>query len=173
MKLNHFGKIIFFLLLTSCLPNYDEERNAIEYYRKPRTNSEIKYFKELELQGLRLQEYRLPITSIGNLSERSYNLTFYSNFEINSEKDEAVMFQKKIEIANELYSQILNDSIIEDIDEICISIDPFKKFKYNSTNKKYFQYCFSKDSLEIWNGFKVFKYSKKKYLRIQISKKLD
>lgn len=166
MKRNHFGKIIYFLLLTSCFPNYDEERNAVEYYRKPKTNSEIKYFKELELEGLRLQEYSLPIASKGNLIERSYYLKFYSNIEINNEKDEEEMFQKKIKIANELYSQILKDSIIDDIDEICISIDPFKKIKYRSTNKKYFQYCFSKDSLEIWNEFKVFKIHNKKYIRI-------
>ncbi len=158
--------ILFCLQLTACLPNYDDERIAVEYYLKPKSNSEIKYFKELE--GLKLQEYRLPIVGKGNLIQRTLNLTFSSNFEINNEKDEAEVFQKKIEIANELYSQILNDLIIEDIDEICISIDPFKKFKYKNTNKKYFQYCFSKDSLEIWNGFKVIEVRDGVFKRIKV-----
>jgi hypothetical protein len=170
MKYIFLGVIVtlFLTFLVSCFPNYDEERNAAEYYLKPKSNSEIKYFKELELEGLKLQEYRLPIVGKGNLIQRTLNLTFSSNFEINNEKDEAEVFQKKIEIANELYSQILNDLIIEDIDEICISIDPFKKFKYKNTNKKYFQYCFSKDSLEIWNGFKVIEVRDGVFKRIKV-----
>lgn len=159
MKLNHFGNVLLSIFISSCYPNHDYERNAVEYYTEPTTKQETEYFQQLKLLGLQLKEYSVPIRGRSHQDNRAYSLQFSSS----NENDQEKMFQNKKDIANHLYSRIIEDSTIYDISQICISIDPFKKIKYIGENETV--NCFCKDSLEAWNGFKVVLNHKGKFVR--------
>lgn len=160
----------YFLLIYICFYGCDismpeSQKNYIENLNHPiLTLKEEKYIKELEVQGF--SDIRIDKPDIGRniLGESEYSISLNCSFLLNYNQDSIVKICDNI--IDELYSKIIEDSIIFDCN--IFNIDLFLS-KSSIKSKKYFtQQHYTKKSLEKWNHFKVMKEKNGKYKRVKI-----
>ncbi|MEN9997875.1 MAG: hypothetical protein RI922_865 [Bacteroidota bacterium] len=157
------------LLTCACdLYNYDDEAAWSKWANEeaPLSSLEIDFIDSLMNINRPISIRR---TFIGRLGEQSmnYELTLHCDSLIVTANNKDSIEKIRFEIVNELYSNVISDSVIYDMNRIYTHLNVYKtdlpNEKESFTLKEYL-----KDSLEQWNGFKVIKIGKNTYKRVAI-----
>ena len=167
LQMFHKNLIILLFMLYGCYATNDPWE---AYPKEKLTQDEKEYIKGLQRQGYG-KKIRIEKDLIGQNPEgySSYYLYIDSIFNFNSRnKDSIYSIQKSLAI--KLYAEVIENSRIYDCSDYCIEFK-FSDEKKVTGNIQFYvnhNYCFHKDSLQKWCGFKVIKDKFKKYKRIKI-----
>lgn len=151
------GLIVIF---TSCINTFSEESNSVEYYFNPTTSNERNFRRELLNQGFDSTEFFVPIIGTGPKGKRNYRLKLHLFRKIPQSSFDSLKAVRD-DIANKLYTSVISDSLLVDINQITVDII-WSESKVRGFNLYGTYY---KDSLEKWNGFKVIEVGEKRYER--------
>ncbi len=158
--------------ICGCLPDLSYEREADciawEYESAPLSLKENKFQDSLTHLGFPTMLDRKFIGRLG-VGQSSYNL------KVNCEKvivttnniDSLERFRR--EILKKLYSDIIDDSVIYDINTISVVFNNINYEKGLDHDKFFFGKNYFKDFIENLNGFKVIKIGEDKYKRVPLS----
>ncbi len=158
-------------ILFSCL-GYSEARKELQldYYDGPTTEKEKEYLNELKLQGFNNIEFAIPVISRTPKYGGHYGLSFKLNKRIDSTNLDSIK-RVRDEIADHLYTTIIEDSTLIAINEITINVEVANGY-YPTGEKPFLFKSFRKDSLARKHNFKVIQLGKDIYERVPYWKKV-
>ncbi len=166
MKIKVF--ILLSMVLYGCVFNNETTLSERELYKKSRnkpiTEKEKIYVRQLMSKGYDKIDVQPPRIGDDLSGNSSYHIAFNSNLIYNNDNIDSIT-KINYEIAKELYENVIEDSILFDISEICVtmkiksSFDNSEKEKYKSVSKKL---------LENDLNFKVIRKGKDSYERVLI-----
>jgi hypothetical protein len=162
MKKNLLIYLLTFILF-GCIPSGGMSEEEINYLKKfkpyPYTEKEKDYILELKNKGL----HNIKIMSPYNCLHKSYQIYCDSDSYYDFRKGDSIVHLSR-EIAKDLYSKTLEDSVIVRINYIQVQIN-FKS-KKNKKNIVEFWRIYKKSWLEKELGFRVKDYGEDYYARI-------
>ena len=165
--------ILVTVLLYSCNwdPSFKDESYILgwEDESAPLSSGEIAFQDSLTALGFPTQIERKYIGRRGDGQSPYYvKVNCDKLFVTANNIDSLERFRR--EILNNLYSKVITDSVIHDLNMISVDFNNLKFEKGLDRDKFFFGINYIKDSLEEWNGFKVKKYGKSKFERIQLNR---
>ena len=153
------------IVLTRCAPpapHFDVAPNRLE----PTNRREWSLKKELEKTGFSKVDFVVPIPKLTTPGMGMYRIILTSDLYVDEKNVDSVAVMK-YELANRLYKEIMEDSIIYTINQVDVTLNCRESNRLNTRNWKYTD-NFHKDSLEKWNGFKVIKNKGGYYNRVPV-----
>ncbi len=164
-------KVICFLILINVLiscsydPSYkiESEIGKWEEEHSPLTITENKYIDSINTIGFELNIHK---RFIGRGINTSYDVNLTNDSIIPNDNNYKKLIELRIEIAKELYSNVIEDSNLFDIENIIFT---YELPRNNYSEIKFFPIeYFSSDTLQKWCGFKVIKVGENEYKRVKI-----
>jgi hypothetical protein len=172
MKRNYIVYLVVLMFINSCNwdPSYKDERDwsAWEQESASLTDIEYKFQDSLRNAGF---ETHLEHGCIGRMGEEEiiYNVEVMTDGLTVTETNCDSLENFRTEIANKLYSSVIQDSVLYDMSQIGVKFGGIKYQLGIDHNKFRFHGYYSKDSLEKWNNFEVKKTGQNRYKRIPVN----
>ncbi len=157
--------ILSSLFFAGCLPNHEEEEKWSRWETEivPLSAKELHFIDSLERIGLKT---RIEHYYVGRYYSPEYQVTIEMDTSIIVFENCNKVKTSLKSILNDLYQNVIADSVIYDTKHFRIAISNEPVLKDSLCNDQWGYMSFTKDELENWNGFKVEKIKgKDQYIR--------
>jgi hypothetical protein len=152
------GILMISLLTTGCMGDgtTPSQRYYLDHLKpnKP-TAKELNFAKSLVKQGYSEIDFDIPIIGEVGVGASIYTIEMNCPFVLTEQNKDSVIGVTK-EIANELYTKVIEDSTIYEFGDVDITFNLHYKTPTTSRFVSFYR-MYPKTTLEEWGGFKVVK----------------